>query len=582
MQTFLLGDARNLVTYCLPVRVAPQHVDVLAVSVAIPFEQVRQFDSQLLELAATHLELWHARNMSRMLEVDLRSIAAIVELVRQVELAPTLSLACHTIVNELRDFLHCDRVGLALKSPAAAGCRLKTLSGLADFDHQSESAVAFQAAADETVIRETLGTWPSLSGGPQHATLALRKLSEQINEEAVIALPLMREGVELVAVLVLTGRRTTLHQPRILHSLRTAAPSLASALWNAKRIDGGFATRIARRIGRSSWIKRAAVIGSAVALGVVMFVPWPYHVSASCTLEPTVRRIVCAPYDGLLEVSLVEPGLLVQTDEPLARMDAREIRWELASVTAERHQARKELERNLAASEITKAQLAQLEFHRLESKIELLESRESNHELRSPLNGIVLKGSVERLSSAPVKTGQPLFEVGQLDPLRLEIDVPADDFSHVRTGQFVEVVLDGITDRTVEGRIEKIRPRSEIRDGRNVFVAEIVVPNEDFQLRPGIRGRARIETDSHPLAWNIFHKAWDAVWRSSPTTLLSQAEPANELIDESLQFAARVRERQHRDEGRTPIQIATETGPRESPKETRPQLARQPHETRIR
>ena len=252
---------------------------------------------------------------------------------------------------------------------------------------------------------------------------------------------------------------------------------------------------------------------TAAALVGVLCVPWPYHVHGTCTLEPIVRRIVCAPYDGLLEVSLVEPGAVVQPDETLARMDAREIRWERASAVAERHQASKDFDRNLSDQQIPKAQLAQFEGDRLDQKLKLLQSREDNHELKSPIAGIVLKGSVEKLSSAPVKTGQSLFEVGQLHPLRLEIDVPADDFAHVRAGQNVLVMLEGLVDRPIEGQIVKVRPRSEIRDGHNVFVAEVVVPNEDQRLRPGICGQATITSDTHPLAWNAFHKAWDAVRR---------------------------------------------------------------------
>ena len=339
---------------------------MLAVSVAISADKAGDYSTQLLDLTVAQLELWHARHLNQRLEHDFKSAAAIVELVTQIERAPTLSLACHSVVNELRDFLSCDRVALALKRQTMAGCQLTTISGLADFDPRSESAQAFQSAADESAIRGSLGTWPILSGDSHQATVG------------------------------------------------------------------------------------------------VLCLPLPYNVSASCTLEPVLRRIVCAPYDGLLEESLVEAGTLVERDAMLARMDAREIRWELASVVAERHQALKDFDRNLSAGEITKAQLAQLDGQRLGKKVELLEAREENHELRAPVEGIVLKGSVERSSSAPVKLGQPLFEVAQLHPLRLEIEVPATDYLHVRPGQSVEITLDGISDRTVIGTVEKIRPRSEI------------------------------------------------------------------------------------------------------------------------
>ena len=48
------------------------------------------------------------------------------------------------------------------------------------------------------------------------------------------------------------------------------------------------------------------------------------------------------------------------------------------------------------------------------------------------------------------------------------------------------------------------------------------MPNEDQQLRPGMRGQADIATSAHPLAWNLFHKAWDALWRSDPAAFLAE------------------------------------------------------------
>ena len=101
---------------------------------------------------------------------------------------------------------------------------------------------------------------------------------------------------------------------------------------------------------------------------------------------------------------------------------------------------------------------------------------------------------------------------------------PRAVYLHVRPGRSVEITLDGISDRTVIGTVEKIRPRSEIRDGHNVFVAEVIVPNEDQQLRPGMRGQADIATSAHPLAWNLFHKAWDALWRSAPAAFLAESK----------------------------------------------------------
>ncbi len=202
-------------------------------------------------------------------------------------------------------------------------------------------------------------------------------------------------------------------------------------------------------------------------------------------------------------------------------MDAREIRGELSTVTAELSQATKQFDSELASENIARAQLAKLEAERLRRKQELLQFREANHELKSPMSGMILNGGVEKLDGTPVRMGQPLFEVAELNPLRLEVAIPADDYFHVRVGQTVLATFDGFDGESFDGTIHRIRPRSEIRDDRNVFIAELEIQNNDLRLRPGIEGRAIILGDRHTIAWNTFHKAWEAIWRANPMGALS-------------------------------------------------------------
>ena len=208
-------------------------------------------------------------------------------------------------------------------------------------------------ACDESAIRETLAAWPALNPNAVHTTIALRQLAEQQNVEATIGLPLLNEH-ELVGVLILAGRKESLLEAKTLHLLQTAAPILASALQMTIRLEGGLLHRSWRRFATSRWTTRMAVttlVGTAIA---VLCTPWPYSMKVACTLEPMTRRIVSAPYDGLVETSLTEPGSVVQQGQILARMDAREIRWELATVTAERSHALKEADTEWSRENIGK------------------------------------------------------------------------------------------------------------------------------------------------------------------------------------------------------------------------------------
>lgn len=535
------AESPNLTTWCLPVMssgtagvvsgttegsaAGSTAGEVLTVSWAATREELEALDARPLELVLSAVRLWHSERLAAVRDAELQGLAALVELVQQIEQAPSAAQACHAVVNELREYLGCHRVALGLRRRSGAGCRLTTLSGTAAFDEFSDVARQFQAACDETSIRESLVTWPLLNPQQSQPTIALRQLTEQQNLEAAIGLPLISNRM-LVGVLICAGPKLTLLESRTQNLLRTAAPMLSSALHLARRAEGNWLSQSWRQLMSSRWSVRLTILSVLAAVAAVLCMPWPYRMNVSCTLEPKVRRIVSAPYDGLLEVSLAEPGSVVQQGQVLAVMDAREIRWELSTITAERSQALKEYDTELAKQNIAKAQLARMEAERLRKKLDLLQYREQNHELLCPIEGMVLTGSLDKLTGAPVKTGQPLFEVAELNPLRLELAVPAEDYFHIRTGQTVSVAFDGFSGHVFEGTITKIRLRSEVRGEKNVFVAEMEIPNPDLRLRPGIQGYATITGDKHPVAWNIFHKAWESLRRTDPSALLADNQAA--------------------------------------------------------
>ena len=105
--------------------------------------------------------------------------------------------------------------------------------------------------------------------------------------------------------------------------------------------------------------------------------------------------------------------------------------------------------------------------------------------------------------------GDTLLEVAPLAEMSVELEIPDEDISHVRVGQRVRYRLSSMPLKPFDGEIDFIQPRSEVREDENVFVAQVLLSNPNDAVRPGMRGRAKIVGDRHPLGWNLFHKAWD-------------------------------------------------------------------------
>jgi multidrug efflux pump subunit AcrA (membrane-fusion protein) len=275
-------------------------------------------------------------------------------------------------------------------------------------------------------------------------------------------------------------------------------------------MTGGPLRRAARRV----WKERAGR-WLLLALGVLLItssvVPVPYRIGCQAELQPTNLRYAVAPYEGILQEVLVRPGDVVRAGQTVARMDDRELRYELAGLIAERDLAVKKRDVSRSAHDASATQMAELEIEKLQLKINLLRYRQDNLEIKSAVQGVVIGGDLKDAQGAPVKTGDALLEIAPLSQFRLELDVAENDLPQVTEGLPVRILLDGRPNMPLTHPIERVRPQSEIRDGSNVFVAEVPVSNVDGQLRPGMRGRAKILVGKRSLIWIGFHHAWQKI-----------------------------------------------------------------------
>lgn len=506
------SDAESgLSLICVPVDVPTADRECLSAALALGYGDPEPFVVMLL-MIASYGTLWHVRRVSRDVAWEAQATAAIAELVSKVESSGSRKAGCQIIVDELSKFLTCERAAIAVRRGEV--CELYAVSGAVDFDRAGETGSLLQAALDETLVRDALTVWPPVESSQRHALLAHGKLAEQLKAETVITAPLRRADGEVVATWLCYGTKQQLTLPRIRFQ-ELAGAFIGSALDVVRRAEESPLQRLRASLARGihSWRLRG-LVAALVLLAGILAVPLPYKIRGHCILEPSARRFAVTPYEGVLRASHVKPGDVVTQDQSLATMDDREIKWELTGVLAERERALKLRDRGLAQHDIPGAQMAQLDAERLDLKLRLLRHRESNLEIKSPVEGVVLSGELEAVEGAPVELGQALFEVALLDTLKLEVEIPEEDVALVRTGMEVSVRLDAFPSEPRLGTISNIHPRAVVRRGGNVFVAEATLENSGLSLRPGMNGRAKIRGESRSLAWILFHRSWSAVTRT--------------------------------------------------------------------
>jgi multidrug efflux pump subunit AcrA (membrane-fusion protein) len=287
-------------------------------------------------------------------------------------------------------------------------------------------------------------------------------------------------------------------------SVASSRSSLASLSW--RDLAAGIYCKLQGSLGNRSRLGIAAAV--LLSLLLAGLIPIPYRVYCDVTCEPATRRYVSAPFDSTLIKSFVSVGEHVQAGDLLATLDGRELRSQLAALQAE---YAKELQLKLAAlrtREHAEAELARLRSERLAFEIQVVEQKLVSLEIRSPIDGIVVSGNLERVEGAAVKVGETLFEIGHLGEMIVELQVPEEKVDAVAIGSSVVVTLDSFGGQPFRTSVKTIHPRSELIGNVSVFVAEATLPSATLELRPGMHGSATVAAGYRALGWVLLHRPY--------------------------------------------------------------------------
>lgn len=464
---------------------------------------------------------WALQRAGRQNAQNASTVAALIELVAHVQSANDVGSGCQRLADSLQSYLEADRVVIGLCRSGRSDVKVAAISGGAVIDPFSDETRLIESALQESLIRSTSGVWPPLESSNRHALLSHQQLAESGYGDSLVSMPIRTESGAAMGCILVTfpsDAHGTSDTDRIREAerfLRAGAVALAGCLGVLQKVaDSRWLSVIrgARGLLTTSRLQMAAWLSGAIAM--VLMLPMVYRIHCELELQPVERRYVAAPFDGPLEKCLVEPGDVVTKDQLLAQMDGREIRWELAEVQANLNKATKERNTQLSKKEFGNAAISGHEMQRLEQRAALLQHRNASLEIRSPADGVVVSGDHREAEGVPLEMGKTLFEIAPLDAMVVEICIPEEDIRHVQVGMTVDIQLEAAPEDSLTAVIRSVHPRAEIRDGRNIFVAEADIPNHDSLLRPGMRGSAHVNTRRHPLGWNLFHKpaAWLLGW----------------------------------------------------------------------
>ena len=138
----------------------------------------------------------------------------------------------------------------------------------------------------------------------------------------------------------------------------------------------------------------------------------------------------------------------------------------------------------------------QRELNELFEREKFLLSEIDRTDIVAPIDGFVLTKDVELRRGERLGRGETFLDLADLSMMEVEVDVQEKNVDRVFAGRSARLKVHAYPGRTFRGEIVRVAPRASA-DG--TFRVTVRLSNEDGALRPGMTGRAHLDTPNRPI-----------------------------------------------------------------------------------
>jgi RND family efflux transporter MFP subunit len=290
------------------------------------------------------------------------------------------------------------------------------------------------------------------------------------------------------------------HAARHSHSARVVALLLLVLL-----VAGGFS--VARRFSD----QRALVQETDRLAVLTVAVIQPKTESATdelvlpAQLQAYVDSSIYARTNGYLLHWYKDIGARVNKGDLLAEIDTPEVDQELSQAKATRQQIFAQLElaklsaerwTNLRKTDSVSQQeadqqtsaytQAQANLAAAEANVRRLEQLESFKHIYAPFSGVITRRNIDigaLITAGSTAQTKELFDLAQVDPLRVYVSVPQMDAASIRKGMPAHIELREYPGQKFKGAV--VRTAEAIDPATRTMLTEVDIPNHDGHLLPG-------------------------------------------------------------------------------------------------
>ncbi len=247
-------------------------------------------------------------------------------------------------------------------------------------------------------------------------------------------------------------------------------------------------------------------------------------ITATGNLEPTNEVTVGSELSGIVVEVYVETNDRVKKGQPLAKLDTVRLRQQTEISRANRRSAsakiataeatlreseavfsrqqelnrlsggktpsKSDIETASAAVDRARAGIltAKADLAQAVAQVRVNENDLSKAIIRSPIDGLVLKRSIEPGQTVAASfTAPELFVIAEnLEHMKLKVSVAEADIARITKSQVAQFTVDAWPDRTYTARVMKVAYGSAVTNNVVTYETELEVSNDDLSLRPGM------------------------------------------------------------------------------------------------
>jgi len=259
----------------------------------------------LTGMLAQTVRQWQQKRLAMHVAVESRSLSDSLQLVQEISVAENLGLAAIVLVNRLRKLFGASQVGLSLSKQGSRG-KVIAVSDVEQFDSNSAAGKLLSSAINQAITYRGNVVWPEHDPAqPSAHTLPLQQYGESISASSVVAIQLTDLHDQPTGALLISREGGALTDQQLAYMQKVGKLAF-SQYESVARANRSVAEVLRDRLTPRSWSKTAKL--AALVFSIAMLIPLPYRVKCDCSVQPTSRRFVAAPYHGVLEKSLVEKG----------------------------------------------------------------------------------------------------------------------------------------------------------------------------------------------------------------------------------------------------------------------------------